>query len=75
MIKIKILLNSDCKPIVVLYIDGEFQTVYGEGKSYRSVEQCIEKVRDICSVIPCQHIEITKEALEKSSWLNGISIT
>lgn len=71
MIKIKIELNSEKKPIVILWLDGEFQTIV-EG---RTVEDCIERARAIRTLIPYQELEISKEAVLKLEELEGVTIT
>lgn len=76
MIKLKIDLDGKGKPMVVLFLDGEFQTIYGgDGhKEYRSVEDCVERAKEIQKLLPFQQIEITKEAVEKSSYFRGFKI-
>lgn len=70
MIKVKVELDSIGRGIVMLWLDGEFQTVY----TALSIESCISKAKDIQSVLPIERLEISKEAVEKSSHLNGFSI-
>lgn len=70
MIKVKVELDSIGRGIVMLWLDGEFQTVY----TALSIESCISKAKDIQSVLPIEILEISKEAVEKSSHLNGFSI-
>ena len=70
MIKIKVELDNIGRGIVILWLDGEFQTVY----TALSIESCISKAKDIQSVLPIETLEISKEAVEKSSHLNGFSV-
>lgn len=70
MIKVKVELDNIGRGIVMLWLDGEFQTVY----TALSIESCISKAKDIQSVLPIERLEISKEAVEKSSHLNGFSI-
>lgn len=74
MIKAKIDLNGNRKPILILWLDGEFQTIYGDGKEYCSVEECLERAKEIQKLVPFKEIEITKEALAKLSCLYGVTI-
>lgn len=70
MIKVKVELDNIGRGIVMLWLDGEFQTVY----TALSIESCISKAKDIQSVLPIERLEISKEAVEKSSHLNGFSV-
>lgn len=67
MIRIQVDLDGKGKPLVRLYLDGEFQTVFGGdgSKEYYTVEDCIQRARDIRKVVPTNHLEITSEALQK----------
>lgn len=73
MIKAKIDLNGNSKPILILWLDGEFQTIYGDGKEYCSVEDCLERAKEIQWLVPLE-IEVTREALAKLSCLNEVTI-
>lgn len=62
MIKLKVDLDNIGNGIVILWLDGEFQTIFHSN----NIESCISKAREIQKVMPIHKMEITKEAVEKS---------
>ncbi|MBP5423059.1 MAG: hypothetical protein J6Y78_11515 [Paludibacteraceae bacterium] len=74
MIRLKVDIDSQDRPILILYLDGEFQTIYGNGNECPSVESCIERAREIRKVIPFQQLDITEKALSRLTVLHDCNI-
>lgn len=73
MIKAKISLNGNSKPILILWLDGEFQTIYGAREEHCTVEGCLKRAKEIQRLVPLE-IEVTREALAKLSCLDEVTI-
>ena len=59
MIKIKVLKNKETEARVVLWIDGEFQTIH-EAKAVGGEDCCMIKAIDLQKQLPMAKIEVER---------------
>ena len=63
MIKIKLLYKGENHGSVVLWLDGEFQTIY-EGKIVGDTDSCLMKVLSLEKEIPFAKVELDNRILQ-----------